>query len=74
MSNVNNTVFVFHKDGVVKVFDLETLKSLEGESLASQGWQHTATLNPCVFIEYLANNKEYVDIINSIKKLSVVGG
>jgi hypothetical protein len=74
MSNVNNTVFVFHKDGVIKVFDLETLKSLEDQSLLSQGWQHTATLNPCVFIEYLANNKEYVDIINSIKKLSVVGG
>ena len=74
MSNVNNTVFVFHKNGKIKVFDLETLKNLEGEGLASKGWQHTATLNPCVFIEYLANNEEYVDVINTLKKLSVVGG
>ena len=73
MSNVNNTVFVFHKEGEIKVFDLETLKNLEGESLASKGWEHTATLNPCVFIEYLANNKNYAEIINKIKQLSFVG-
>lgn len=68
MRNPNNTVFVYHKDGQIKVFDLET-SGLENNSLIRNGWEHTATLDSCAFIEYLANNKEADDVLHTLQDL-----
>jgi len=67
-----STLFVYSKDGKIKVLDYQSAKQLKNQ-MSKDGWLHTATLNSCVFIEYLANNEEYVDVINTLKKLSVVG-
>lgn len=68
MNNQKNIVFVYHKDGKIKVLDLHT-SYLEDKNMLSDGWQHTSTLNACMFIEYLFNQCEDVDIISEIRDL-----
>ena len=59
-----NIVFVYSKNGIIKVLDLnEDL----GNTLLQQGWVHTATLDPCVYIEYLCNQSK--SIKKDVKKL-----
>lgn len=61
-----NYVFVYVKDGKIKALGM--YKSLKKEKkLLEQGWIHTATLNPCVFIEYLCNSS--VSIEQDVKSL-----
>jgi hypothetical protein len=51
-------VFVYHKDGKIKVLDNEE-SFWQDEKLIKKGWKHTATLDACKFIEYHAKrNKE----------------
>lgn len=68
---MDNIVFVYSKDGQVKVLDIESLKGIEGKILVDDGWEHTATLNSRIFIESLANNKDYDDVIQIIKTLTL---
>ena len=57
-------VFVYSKNGIIKVLDLD--KSISN-TLLQQGWTHTATLDPCAYIEYLCN--ESSSIKDDVKKL-----
>ena len=49
-----NYIFVYKKDGVIKCLDLaENIE--ENRKLIKDGWVHTSTIDPIVFIENLHN-------------------
>ena len=49
-----NYIFVYKKDGVIKCLDLaENIE--EYRKLIKDGWVHTSTIDPIVFIENLHN-------------------
>lgn len=50
-------VFVYSKNGIIKVLDLDEAIS---NTLLQQGWVHTATLDPCAYIEYLCNQSKSI--------------
>lgn len=62
MNNLNSIVFVYSKDGKVKVLDLE-YATIKGNDLILKGWKHTATLEACKFIESLLNDAEDFEIL-----------
>lgn len=55
-----NTIFVYAKEGKIKVLDLETALNGEEDKLKREGYIHAATLDPCRFIEYLCNESKSV--------------
>jgi hypothetical protein len=57
-------VFVYSKNGLIKVLDLDEAKN---NTLLQQGWMHTATLDPCAYIEYLCNESKAIK--KNVKKL-----
>ena len=65
-------VFIYAKDKEIKVLNIEESKRLN-DSLISDGWKHTHTLDACVWIQYLHNDCEDVDLFNEVKSLSKVG-
>ena len=65
-------VFIYAKDKEIKVLNIEESKRLN-DSLISEGWKHTLTLDACVWIQYLHNDCEDVDLFNEVKFLSKVG-
>ena len=56
------TIFIYSKDGVIKVLDFETAKKGEEHKLISEGWKHTSTLDPCRFLEYLCNESQSIEV------------
>lgn len=68
MDNINATLFIYAKEGKIKVFDLENAptKSTERDFL-KEGWRHTATIDPCAYLEYLVNDVK--DIVAEVKSL-----
>lgn len=49
-----NYIFVYKKDGVIRCLDLvDSMK--EKQKLIKDGWVHTSTIDPIVFIENLHN-------------------
>jgi len=65
-------VFIYAKGKEIKVLNIEESKRLDSE-LKSDGWKHTQTLDACVWIQYLHNNCEDVDLFDEVKSLSKVG-
>ncbi|WP_439132425.1 hypothetical protein [Polaribacter sp.] len=64
-------IFIYAKDKKIKC--LTHTESLErNKQLLSVGYIHTATLDPCRFLEHLHNNDLSVpgDLFNSVKDLS----
>ena len=59
-----NIVFVYSKNGIIKVLDLSEAKN---NTLLLEGWVHTATLDPCAYIEYLCNQSKTIK--KDVKKL-----
>ena len=59
-------VFVYAKDGKIKVLDMEKSLKLHN-SLIEKGWIQTASLNPCIFLEHLCNKS--VTIEQDVKSL-----
>ena len=49
-----NYIFVYKKDGVMKCLDLAG-NIEEDKKLIKDGWVHTSTIDPIVFIENLHN-------------------
>ena len=58
---MENTIFIYAKDGKVKVLNIEDAAA-QAELLLSDGWKHTATLDSCTWIEYLCNSCYDVEI------------
>lgn len=54
------TIFVYAKDGKIKVLGLESALDGGEDKLKSEGYTHTATIDPCRFIEYLCNESKSV--------------
>lgn len=67
---MENLVFIYHKDGKIKVLDLKSSKEQHIE-LISDNWTHTQTINTCVWIEYLFNVADECDVLEEIRSLSV---
>lgn len=67
---MNSIIFIYHKAGVLKVLDTEQAKTMN-DQLIYDGWEHTQTLNPCVFIEFLFNQCDEIDILAEVKELSM---
>jgi len=63
-------VFIYQKGETTKVLssDMENFKHLS-EKLIKDGFVHTATLEARVFIEYICNLKEEVDVYAEIQEL-----
>ncbi len=61
-------VFVYAKGGKIKALNIEEAKKLQDE-LKKDGWVHTQTLDACVYIQYLHNDCEDVDLIDEITSL-----
>lgn len=66
-----NLVFVYYRQETkeIKVLNLNDAKS-QNDELIQRGWLHTATINPCKWIEYLFNGTEPEDIIAGVRDLS----
>lgn len=60
-------VFVYCKENKLKVLDTEAAKE-QGQQLLLDGWKHTATLDPCKWIEHLFNDA--YDLEGELKELS----
>jgi hypothetical protein len=48
-------LFIYAKEGKIKCL---TVDEAHEEKLTSEGWTHTATINPARWIEYMANGDE----------------
>lgn len=64
-------VFIYAKDKEIKVLSTEGAKRLNDE-LLKEGWKQTQTLDACVWIQYLHNDCEDVDLFDEVKSLSKV--
>ena len=64
-------IFVYHNDekNKIKVLSLTQAKERNDDLLAN-GWKHTATIDPRLWIEYLFNETEAEDIVAEIRELS----
>jgi hypothetical protein len=67
MNIIKSTLFVYFKDNKIKALCLDDSLKHDKE-LIKNGWLHTATLCPTIFIENLFNND--VDIVSEIKSLN----
>jgi len=61
-------VFIYAKGIEIKALNIEESKRLNLK-LLNEGWVHTQTLDACVYIQYLHNNCEDVDLIDEIRSL-----
>ena len=68
-----STVFIYSKSGKIQALDLEDKNH---DKLLKNGWKHTATLNPTVFISNLINCSEIErsNIISELKSGIIIGG
>jgi hypothetical protein len=66
-----NLIFVYYRQETkeIKVLNLNDAK-IQNDELIERGWSHTATIDPCKWIEYLFNESETEDIIAGVRELS----
>ncbi len=57
-------LFIYAKEGKIKCL---TVDEAHGEKLTSEGWAHTATINPAIWIEAMANG--YQDPSNMLDEI-----
>lgn len=63
-------LFIYSRKGEVKVLNLNDATVFE-QSKERKKWKHTATIDPCVFIENLCNrcpDEQIIDEINELKQ------
>ena len=61
------TLYVYIKEGKITVLELRAAID-QHDYIVSHGWKHTATIDPCLWIENLYNNP--TDIHDAVKKLA----
>jgi hypothetical protein len=61
-------IYVFSKDGLIKCLGNLAYEHLE---LLDDGWIHTATLDPCRYIESL-HNDQVKSCLENVRSLSIV--
>jgi hypothetical protein len=58
-------LFIYAKEGKIKCL---TVDEAHEEKLTSEGWTHTATINPASWIEAMANgNQDPSDMLDEIQ-------
>lgn len=62
-------VFIYARGGIIKVLNMDDAKE-QGYKLQAEGWVHTSTLDACVYLEYLHNERGYFDRGTDIDLLS----
>ena len=67
--NINQVVFVYAKDKKIKVIGLED-DEIRREELLTDNWEHTATMDACMWIEHLHNTSRNWN--EDIKSLSTI--
>ena len=61
-------LFIYAKEGKIKCLVIDEAHE---EKLTSDGWTHTATINPARWIEVMANgDQDPSDMLDEISKLS----
>jgi len=68
---MNNVIFVYFKDGKIKILDIEHGKP-DHEKMINDGWKHTSTVNASVFIEQLFNDVPDFELRKSIQSLVIM--
>jgi uncharacterized protein YcaQ len=63
-----NTLFIYAKDGEITVKDLDN-SLWKHDDIIKQGWTHTATINPSLFIQYLHNECNAEEMVKEITEL-----
>lgn len=63
-------VFVYAKDGIIKALPLIKASS-DHSVLVDNGWTHTHTIDACIWMESIHNNKNNKHILNQVNGLSV---
>ena len=59
-------VFIYSKEGKIKVLNLEKSKK-EHDDLILDGWVHSSTLDPCVWIAHLYNYcDDEIDVLKEV--------
>ena len=61
------TLYVYVKGNKIKVLDHDTALKTHRDILVD-GWKHTNTINPCLWIENLYNDTD--DLSEAVKKLA----
>ena len=62
-------IFIYARKGKIKALNFESAKILE-DKLLKDGWVHTATLDPCIYFEFLHNDCKKKDLIKEVERLS----
>ena len=62
-------VYVFAKDNEIMVLDTINARALHAH-LIEGGWKHTHTIDACLFIEKLYNDRDKIDLIKEMEILS----
>ena len=65
-------VFIYAKGKEIKALSIEESKRLN-DSLIKEGWKHSQTLDACVWIQFLHNDCEDVDLFDEVNSLSNIG-
>lgn len=62
-------LFIYAKEGKIRCL---TADEAHGEKLTSEGWAHTATINPARWIEAMANgDQDPSDMLDEIQFLNL---
>lgn len=73
--NINFThehlCFVYAKEKRIRVLNYKEA-NVNHHTLIEEGWKHTATLDPCKFLEHLHNECDNVDLITEMYYLSSI--
>lgn len=65
----NIFIFIYAKEKEIKVLN-NTDAIKQKDELILDGWKHTCTLDPCIWIGYLHNVCEAVDLYDEVSSLS----
>ncbi len=63
-----NALFIYAKDGKILVKDLDQSHYCH-KAMLKDGWKHTATINPAIFIQNLHNQCNYEEMVKQITDL-----
>ena len=53
-------IIIYSKNKKIKALGVDAAKR-EGKGLLYDGWLHTATLDPCGYLEYLCNSSPNIE-------------
>ena len=64
-------VFVYVKDENIMILDFVNSMALH-RHLIEGGWKHTQTIDACLFIQNLYNQKDKIDLVKELSDLAKI--